>query len=71
MNQKISHDFNDESLEAKARWFQTLSLAERMDLLCELTDLVLENNPHVAEVGRDCSLQAESQANGNTTQSLG
>jgi hypothetical protein len=52
MTQRISHDRNEESLEAKAQWFQSLSLAERMDLLCEFTELVLENNPQVAEVGR-------------------
>lgn len=48
----ISHNRDDESLEAKARWFQALSLQERMDIFCELTDLVLENNPHMAEVER-------------------
>lgn len=48
----ISHNRDDESLEAKARWFQALSLEERMDIFCELTDLVLENNPHMAEVER-------------------
>jgi len=47
--QKISHDRADESLEAKARWFQSLTLAERMDMLCWFTDLILENNPHIAE----------------------
>jgi hypothetical protein len=47
-----SHDREDESLEAKARWFQSLPLAERMELLCEFTDLILANNPKVAEVGR-------------------
>jgi len=52
MTQSISHDRTEESLEAKAQWFQTLSLAERMDLLCEFTELVLENNPQVVEVGR-------------------
>ena len=35
----ISHDRRDESIEAKARWFQSLSLPERMELLCEFTDL--------------------------------
>jgi hypothetical protein len=48
----ISHDLNDESLEAKARWFQSLSISERMDLLCEFTDLILENNPKAAEYNR-------------------
>jgi hypothetical protein len=52
MSQQISHNREDESLEAKAQWFQALSLEERMDLLCEFTELVLENNPKVTEVGR-------------------
>jgi len=52
MKQHISHAREDESLEAKAQWFQALSLEERMDLLCEFTELVLENNPKVTEVGR-------------------
>jgi hypothetical protein len=52
MTQRISHSRNDESLEAKAQWFQSLSLEERMDLLCEFTELVLQNNPKAAEVGR-------------------
>jgi hypothetical protein len=41
----ISHSRAEETAEAKARWFQTLSLAERMDLLCAFTDLALESNP--------------------------
>ena len=44
----ISHDRSEESLEAKARWFQSLSLEERMDLLCEFTDLMLALNPDIA-----------------------
>jgi hypothetical protein len=52
MMKSVSHDRNDESLEAKARWFQSLSLAERMELLCEFTDLVLQNSLTVAQVGR-------------------
>jgi hypothetical protein len=47
---KLSHDWNDETLEAKARWFQSLSLAERMDLLCAFTDLALVANPGLADV---------------------
>jgi hypothetical protein len=38
-----------ETSEAKARWFQSLSVAERMELLCAYTDLILENNPRVGE----------------------
>ena len=45
----ISHDLAEETPEAKARWFKSLSLSERMDLLCFFTDLVLENNPLIAE----------------------
>ncbi len=43
----ISYNRTDESAEAKARWFQTLSLTERMDMLCFFTDLILENNPKI------------------------
>ena len=44
----ISHDRHDESLEAKARWFQSLSIEERMELLCEFTDLMLALDPDIA-----------------------
>jgi hypothetical protein len=36
-------------LEAKALWFQSLTLEERMEYLCWITDLVLENNPRIAQ----------------------
>ena len=49
MKRKISRNRNDESPEAKARWFQSLTLDERMDLLCELTDLILAINPKIVE----------------------
>lgn len=49
---RVSHDRNDENLEAKARWFQSLPLEDRMNLLCEFTDMVFENNPKIAEAGR-------------------
>ena len=45
----ISHDRSDESLEAKARWFGSLTLAERMDIFCEMTDLALSLRPDLAE----------------------
>ena len=45
MNPTISHDRQEETLTAKAAWFQSLSLSERMDLLCFFTDLILDNNP--------------------------
>ncbi len=52
MDQKskvISHNFADESMEAKARWFQSLTLAERMNLLCEFTDMILSVNPQIVD----------------------
>ncbi|MCP4669560.1 MAG: hypothetical protein GY849_24770 [Deltaproteobacteria bacterium] len=49
MNREISHSFEDESIEEKARWFQSLSLTERMDMLCFFTDMILENNPGIVE----------------------
>jgi hypothetical protein len=49
VNKGISHDRQEETIEAKARWFQSLSLAERMDLLCFFTDLISDNNPDILE----------------------
>ena len=45
----ISHSFEDETPEAKARWFRSLTVDERIAMLCAWTDLVLENNPEIAE----------------------
>jgi len=45
MKPSISHDWSEETPEAKARWFQSLSLEERMQVICEFTDLVLTVNP--------------------------
>jgi hypothetical protein len=47
MIEAVSHDLKEETPEAKARWFQSLSLTERMEMLCQFTDLVLENNPMI------------------------
>lgn len=49
MELQISHSRQEEEPEAKARWFQSLPLEERMDLLCFFTDLALENNASLAE----------------------
>ena len=46
----VSHDWQQETLEAKARWFQSLSLRERMEYLCCITDLALENNPRIMDL---------------------
>lgn len=49
MNFSISHDRKDETIEEKTRWFRSLSLSERMDLLCWFTDLTLQNNPELPD----------------------
>ena len=49
MNTKISHSRDDESIEAKVEWFRSLSVEERMDLLCCFTDLALTLNPDILE----------------------
>jgi hypothetical protein len=49
MTQKISYTREDETIEAKARWFQSMSLSERMDMLCLFTDFILANCPNIAE----------------------
>jgi hypothetical protein len=45
---QISHNIDDESIEAKVLWFRTLPISERMELLCNFTDLALELNPDLA-----------------------
>jgi len=45
----VSHTFADESIEVKSKWFSSLSLAERMDLFCEFTDMILAANPALLE----------------------
>jgi hypothetical protein len=45
---QISHNINDESIEAKVLWFRTLPISERMEMLCNFTDLALELNPDLA-----------------------
>jgi hypothetical protein len=45
----ISHDRSEETLEAKGRWFQSLSLEERMDYFTDMMEFILEVNPQVAE----------------------
>ena len=49
MKPGISHSRRDESSDAKAEWFRSLSIEERMELLCSFTDLMLELNPKIVE----------------------
>jgi hypothetical protein len=48
MKVEVSHSFEDETIEAKVRWFKSLSISERMEMLCFFTDMILENNPGIA-----------------------
>lgn len=41
----VSHDRRQETIDAKVRWFCSLSVADRMEILCEVTDLALSANP--------------------------
>jgi hypothetical protein len=45
----VSHDRGEETPEAKARWFQSLPIEERIELFCALTDLILAANPGIAD----------------------
>lgn len=45
MKPSISTGWSEETPEAKARWFQSLTLEERMEILCEFTELALTINP--------------------------
>jgi len=49
MTGSVSHDIRDESMEAKARWFQPLSLEERMDVFVAFTNLILKTIPTCEE----------------------
>ena len=49
MTPTIEHDRKQESFEAKMRWFQSLSMAERMDIFCEFTELALSVHPELKE----------------------
>ena len=57
MDFRISHDRRDESPEAKARWFQSLDIADRMEIFCSVTDLLLTLNPSLAEKGANPDAQ--------------
>ncbi|MFC1794834.1 hypothetical protein ACFL3Q_14755 [Planctomycetota bacterium] len=49
MDKLVSHDRNEESAEAKVRWFRSLAMSERMEMLCSFTDLALTANPGLQE----------------------
>jgi len=49
MIETISHDFKDEEIESKVRWFQSLSLDERMSVFVSFINLILQNNPDIVK----------------------
>jgi len=49
MNATVTHDRTEETIEAKTLWFRSLNLAERMDMLCAFTELLLMTNPKIVE----------------------
>ena len=49
MRNQIVHDIQEESIEAKARWFQNLSMDERMQNLCDFTELAMALNPKIGD----------------------
>ena len=48
MNHSISHSRDEETMAAKALWFQSLTVEERMQHLCDLTDIALSHNPSLS-----------------------
>lgn len=49
MKPAIIHDRSEETSEAKARWFQSLSMDERMDIFCGFVDVALSANSGLQE----------------------
>ena len=49
MKQTVSHDRQEESIEAKTRWFRSLTSSDRMALFCSLVDMALQRNPKLAD----------------------
>jgi len=49
MRGSISHNREEETPEMKARWFQSLTMEERMEVFCSWTDFILAANPGILE----------------------
>ena len=49
MKGSVSHDRAEETPEAKARWFQSLTFEDRAQLLCDFTELAFALNPRIAD----------------------
>ena len=49
MTPTVEHDRQQETIEAKTRWFSSLSMDERMEIFCSFTDLALSVNPDLKD----------------------
>jgi hypothetical protein len=49
MKQAVWHDRQQETMEAKTLWFRSLSIAERMEVFCSFTDLILSVKPNMKD----------------------
>ncbi|MBU2611401.1 MAG: hypothetical protein KJ606_10740 [Chloroflexi bacterium] len=47
MKKTLTHDRGAETIEAKTRWFRSLSIDERAEILNEFTELALTVNPKI------------------------
>jgi len=48
MDGRVSYDRREEAIESKARWFKSLSVEQRMNVFVAVTNLILENDPDIA-----------------------
>ena len=49
MTPTIQHNRQQETIEAKTRWFRSLSMAERMEVFCNFADMALSVNPRLKD----------------------
>ena len=49
MKKSVSYGRAEESAEAKARWYQSLPMAERLEVFCSFCDLILSVNPGIVD----------------------
>ena len=45
----VHHGWEHETIEAKARWFQSLSAEDRLDLLWEFMEMIRSASPSLLE----------------------
>jgi len=61
MKKKVTYDFKEESIESKTRWFCSLTMSERIQNLCDFTELALAINPNIGEKQIDKSVTGRIQ----------